>query len=108
MAMPDAIKGLLLLTAAPRENLKHNVFNITSFSLSAAEFHQRVLEHFPNAQISYAPDSKRQAIVDSWPADLDDSAARLEWGWSPDYDVDRAFNEYLVPNIRSRYEKKQE
>jgi len=105
MAMPDAIKSLLLLTDAPRSDLKRTVFNVTSFSLSAEEFHQIVLKHFPDAQISYKPDLKRQAIVDSWPADLDDSAARREWGWSPDYDARRAFDEYLVPNIRQRYAK---
>jgi nucleoside-diphosphate-sugar epimerase len=105
MAMPDAIKSLLLLTDAPQPALKHTVYNVTSFSLSAAEFQQRVLQHFPGAQISYAPDLKRQAIVDSWPADLDDSAAQRQWGWQPDYDVDRAFDEYLVPNIRRRYQE---
>ena len=103
MAMPDAVKALLLLTEAPRSNLKHTVFNVTSFSLSAAEFQEHVLRHFPDAQVSYKPDLKRQAIVDSWPADLDDSAARREWGWSPDYEALRAFDEYLVPNIRLRY-----
>jgi len=104
MAMPDAIKALCQLTQAPQEDLRHQVFNVTSFSLSAEEFRQKVLEHFPEAQITYNPDLKRQGIVDSWPADLDDSAARREWGWQPDYDVDRSFNEYLVPNIRKRYQ----
>lgn len=105
MAMPDAIKSLRQLTEAPRTALKHTVYNVTSFSLSASEFHQYVLDHFPNAQITYDPDIKRQAIVDSWPADLDDSAASREWGWSPDYNANRAFSEYLVPNIRDRYQK---
>jgi len=105
MAMPDAIRALLMLTQAPQEALKRQVFNVTSFSLSAEEFRQRVLEHFPEAQITYQPDLKRQSIVDSWPADLDDSAARRQWGWSPEYDVDRSFDEYLVPNIRKMYLK---
>lgn len=103
MAMPDAIKALLLLTDAPKENLRKQVYNVTSFSLSAEEFRQWVLRYFPEAQIEFRPDEKRQAIVDSWPADLDDSAARREWSWSPDYDVERAFSEYLVPNIRQMY-----
>lgn len=103
MAMPDAIKALLLLTDAPKENLRKQVYNVTSFSLSADEFRQWVLRYFPDAQIEFRPDEKRQAIVDSWPADLDDSAARREWSWSPDYDVERAFSEYLVPNIRQMY-----
>lgn len=104
MAMPDAVKSLLLLTAAPREGIQHAVYNVTSFSLSAAEFRNWVLKYFPHAQITFQPDEKRQAIVDSWPADLDDSAARRNWDWSPDYDVDRSFSEYLVPNIRRRYQ----
>ena len=104
MAMPDAVKSLLLLTAAPKEALKHQVYNVTSFSLSAIEFRERVLTFFPKAQISFEPDVKRQAIVDSWPADLDDSAAQRNWGWAPEYGAERSFAEYLVPNIRKRYQ----
>jgi hypothetical protein len=74
MAMPDAIKSIMLITQAPRENLRHHVYNVTSFSLTAAGFRDLVLKHFPEAQISFNPDLKRQAIVDSWPADIDDSA----------------------------------
>ena len=104
MAMPDAIKSLLLLTNAKRTALKHHVYNVTSFSLSAVEFRDWVLKFFPKAQISFQPDLKRQAIVDSWPGDLDDSAAQRDWGWSPDYGTERSFKEYLVPNIRARYQ----
>ncbi len=106
MVMPDAVKSLLLLTQAPRAALKHSVYNVTSFSLSAAEFRDWVLKFFPSAQISFDPDVKRQAIVDSWPADLDDSAARRNWEWQPDYDAERSFAEYLVPNIRKMYQEK--
>ncbi|GAB4522749.1 MAG: NAD-dependent epimerase/dehydratase family protein [Anaerolineales bacterium] len=104
MAMPDAVKALLDLAAAPREALRRRVYNITSFSLSAGEFRDWVLRFFPDAQITFQPDEKRQNIVDSWPADLDDSAARRDWGWKPEYDAERSFAEYLVPNIRSRYQ----
>jgi nucleoside-diphosphate-sugar epimerase len=104
MVMPDAVKSLILLTEAPRQALHRLVYNVTSFSLSAAEFRDQVLKAFPQAEICFEPDAKRQAIVDSWPADLDDSHARRDWGWQPDYDLERAFNEYLVPNIRERYQ----
>jgi threonine 3-dehydrogenase len=104
MAMPDAVKSLLMLTEAPQEALSRLVYNVTSFSLTAAEFRQRVIDAFGGAEITYQPDLNRQNIVDSWPADLDDSAARRDWGWAPDYDVERSFDEYLVPNIRQRYE----
>ncbi|OUC07963.1 epimerase, partial [Litorilinea aerophila] len=78
---------------------------VTSFSLSAGQIRERVLQAFPDAQITFAPDPKREAIIDSWPADLDDSAARVDWGWQPQYDVDRAFQEYLFPNIQARYRR---
>ncbi len=103
MAMPDAVTALLRLTESPHEALSRLVFNVTSFSLTAAEFREWVLKYFPDAQISFYPDVKRQGIVDSWPADLDDSAARRDWGWQPDYDLERSFSEYLVPNIMKRY-----
>jgi threonine 3-dehydrogenase len=104
MAMPDAIKALLLLEAAPKETLTSHVYNVTSFSLSAGEFCSEVKRAFPEAVITFAPDTKRQGIVDSWPMDHDDSRARRDWGWQPDYDMRRAFDNYLVPNIKRRYE----
>lgn len=103
MAMPDAALALVMLAQAPRSRLNHAVYNVTSFSLSAAEIRNLVIEAFPDAQIAFVPDAKREAIVDSWPADLDDSAARRDWGWQPQYDWDSAFREYLIPNIRERY-----
>ena len=104
MAMPDAVTSLVKIADAPRENLSRQVYNITAFSLTAAEFAEYVKKHFPDAQISYKPDIKRQRIIDSWPIDMDDDAARRDWGWDPAYDAERAFAEYLVPNISKRYE----
>ncbi|HSQ27745.1 MAG TPA: NAD-dependent epimerase/dehydratase family protein [Anaerolineales bacterium] len=104
MAMPDAVKALLGLAAAPASALSRRVYNVTSFSLSAAEFRDQVLGYFPDAQIDFKPDYKRQGIVDSWPAGLNDNDARRDWGWKPDYDLERSFKEYLVPNIRQRYQ----
>lgn len=103
MVMPDAIKSLIMLESAPREDLSQYVYNVTSFSLSAEEILQIVLKAFPSANISYKVDENRQKIVDSWPEDIDDSAARKDWRWQPDYDQEKAFSEYLIPNIRSRY-----
>jgi nucleoside-diphosphate-sugar epimerase len=103
MAMPDAIKALVELERAPREKLSTLVYNVTSFNPSAGEIRERVLRAFPSAVITFQPDLKRQAIVDSWPLDQDDSRARRDWGWQPDYDQERAFEEYLIPNIRRRY-----
>ncbi|MFQ5421559.1 MAG: NAD-dependent epimerase/dehydratase family protein [Anaerolineae bacterium] len=105
MAMPDAITSLLKLANAPAVSLNRRVYNVTSFSLTAAAFHDHVLASFPDAQISFVPDEKRQGIVDSWPAGLNDKAARRDWGWQPAYDLERAFAEYLVPNITRRYQE---
>lgn len=103
MVMPDAIKALVQLSDAPRNALTRLVYNVTSFSLSAGEIMALVQKAFPLAQITFSPDDRRQGIVDSWPADVDDSAARRDWGWQPDYDQQRAFEEYLFPNIARRY-----
>ncbi|MBN1247732.1 MAG: GDP-mannose 4,6-dehydratase [Anaerolineae bacterium] len=103
MAMPDAVKALIDLARAPQDVLSRPVYNVTSFSLSAAQFREYVLRFYPHAEITFQPDIKRQRIVDTWPADLDDSAARRDWHWRPDYDVNRAFEDYLVPNISNRY-----
>jgi nucleoside-diphosphate-sugar epimerase len=105
MAMPDAIKAIIELSNAPAENLNHRVYNISAFSLSAAEFREQVLKFFPDAQIGYKIDAKRQKIVDSWPMDCEDSSASKDWEWEPEYSMDRCFEEYLVPNIKKRYEK---
>ncbi len=105
MAMTDAVTALLQLADAPAESLSRPIYNVTSFSLSAAEFCDIVVRSFPQADITFKPDLRRQGIVDSWPADLDDGAARRDWGWSPAYDLQRAFDEYLIPNIRRRYQR---
>jgi threonine 3-dehydrogenase len=105
MAMPDAIKALIHLEAAPLKKLSREVYNVTAFSLTAGQFAERVKAEFPNAQISFLPSKGRQGIVDSWPADIDDAAARQDWGWSPEYGLERAFNDYLFPHIRERYKQ---
>jgi nucleoside-diphosphate-sugar epimerase len=103
MAMPDAIKALLDLEAAPCEKLTRKVYNVGSFNPSAGEVADRVQKAFPEAQITFVPDMKRQGIVDTWPIDVDDSAARADWGWEPDYDMGRAFDQYLIPAVTQRY-----
>ncbi len=103
MAMPDAVKALVGLAEAPAEKLSRRVYNANSFSLTAAEFLERVKGAFPEAEVVFEPDVPRQGIVDSWPADIDDRAARRDWGWEPDYDIDRAFDDYLIPMISERY-----
>jgi nucleoside-diphosphate-sugar epimerase len=103
MAMPDAVEALLRLEAAPRGRLTREMYNVGSFNPSAGGLLKRVQKAFPEARVTFAPDPKRQNIVDSWPVDVDDSAARTDWGWSPCYDQERAFDEYLIPAVRRRY-----
>jgi len=103
MAMPDAVDALLQLAAASRERLSRTVYNIGAFNPSAAEIEAVVRTAFPKADMTTKVDEKRQGIVDSWPADVDDSAARRDWGLAPKYNFDRAFQEYLIPTIRERY-----
>jgi len=103
MAMPDGVQALLTLAAAPLEKLTRTVYNVGAFNPSAEEIRSRVVSAFPGAEVTFAPHLKRQQIVDSWPADVDDSAARRDWGFAPRYDEARAFSEYLIPTIRERY-----
>jgi nucleoside-diphosphate-sugar epimerase len=103
MAMPDAIEALLQLANAPRAQLSLTAYNTTAFNPTAQEIHDAVERAFPGAAISWTVDEKRQRIVDSWPAGVDDSAARREWGFAPAFDFQKAFDEYLVPRIRERY-----
>ena len=103
MAMPDGVDALLALAAAPRQRLSRTAYNLGAFNPSAEEIRDEVVRAFPEAAIAWANDVKRQGIVDSWPADVDDSAARRDWGFAPTYDFSRAFREYLIPTIRERY-----
>ena len=103
MAMPDGVDALVRLASAPREALTRTEYNVAAFNPSAEEIRSVVLDAFPSARIDWEVDDKRQGIVDSWPSDVDDSAARRDWGFAPRYDFHRAFYEYLVPTIRQRY-----
>lgn len=105
MAMPDGVAALLALASSPRERLSRTAYNLAAFNPSAEEVQAEVSRAFPSAAISWNIDVKRQGIVDSWPENVDDSAARHDWGFAPTYDFERAFHEYLIPTIRSRYDR---
>ena len=74
-----------------------------SAETSCKELAHLVGRAFPHGHVTFAPDPRRQAIVDSWPEDVDDARARRDWGFRPAYDLERTFEEYLVPNITRRY-----
>jgi nucleoside-diphosphate-sugar epimerase len=88
MYMPDCIKATLELMTAPFEHLRHHTdFNISGMAFSAGELEASIRRHIPGFKCRYRPD-ERQAIADSWPRSLNDTAAREEWGWRPAYDLE--------------------
>ncbi len=89
MYMPDCIKGTIDLMEADLSRLKHHAdFNMAGMSFSAGELAASIKKHMPEFTVVYEPDPVKQAIADSWPRSIDDSAARQEWGWQPAYDLD--------------------
>jgi nucleoside-diphosphate-sugar epimerase len=87
MYMPDCIKGTIDLMEAELSRLKHHAdFNLAAISFSAGELAAEIKKHIPEFTVEYQPDF-RQAIADSWPQSIDDSAARQEWDWQPGYDL---------------------
>ncbi len=103
MAMPDAVDAVLALTSAPAADLRQTVYNVSAFNPSAEEVRELVAAAYPEARIRFDPDTRRQAIVDSWPDAIDDSAARKDWGLSPKYALQPCFEEYLIPTIAESY-----
>ena len=91
---------MLQLALSPPDRLTRTAYNLSAFSPSAQELHDAVRAAFPDAALTWQVDEKRQAIVDSWPADVDDSAARRDWGFAPAFDFEGAFRDYLLPTIR--------
>jgi nucleoside-diphosphate-sugar epimerase len=88
MYMPDAINAAIKLMETDSEQLIHrNGYNITAMSFSPEDIAEEIKKHIPEFTISYNVDPVRQAIADSWPRYMNDSAARNEWGWQPEYDL---------------------
>jgi threonine 3-dehydrogenase len=100
MYMPDGIRALVDLAAAPRERLSRSVYNIAAFSPTAQEIADSVMRALPEVSISFAADPARQAILDSWPDAIDDGLARRDWGWAPEYDLDQ-MTAALIPEVRA-------
>lgn len=100
MYMPDGIRALLELSAAPRDRLTRCIYNIAAFSPSAKTIADHVAQALPTRpDFTFVSDPRRQAILDSWPAVLDDSNARRDWGWANHYDL-AAMTSELLPAIR--------
>lgn len=96
MYMPDAIKAIMQLMAADAAKLKHrNAFNVTAMNVTPDELAREIRKHIPEFVIDYEVDPVRQAIADSWPHSLDDSAACSEWGWAPTFDLAKMTKDML-------------
>lgn len=89
MYMPDAIRAAIELMESDPANLVHrNAFNVTAMQVTPSEIAAAIQTHKPGFEIEYEIDPVRQSIAESWPRRLDDSAARREWGWEPEYDLE--------------------
>ena len=97
MYMPDAIRALMQLAEADGGALRHRAdFNVGAMSFTPAELADSLRKRIPAFRMEYEVDPVRQAIADSWPNSLDDSAAREEWGWKPRFDMDAMVDDMLA------------
>ena len=94
MYMPDCTKCTIDLIEADSKNLVHRSFNITAMSFTPRDIAAEIKKHIPSFEIKYEPDF-RQQIAESWPRTIDDSAARSEWGWQHDYDLEKMVKDML-------------
>ncbi len=103
MYMPDCLKAFVSLMEAPLSSLRHHGdYNVGALSFNPRELAAEIKRHIPEFEIMYKPDY-RQAIADSWPKSVDDSASREDWGWSPDYDLP-AMVEDMIKVLSARHQ----
>ncbi len=96
MYMPDALKAIVELMEADPSKLKHrNAFNITAMSFEPSQLAEAIRKYIPDFTMNYQVDPVRQAIADSWPNSIDSSAAREEWGFKAEYDLDAMTKDML-------------
>ena len=100
MYMPDCIKSIIDLAEADGSGLKHHAdFNVGAVSFTPSEIAEAVAARVEGFEMDYKIDPMRQAIADSWPDSLDDTAAREEWGWTPSYDLD-SMSDDMLKNLK--------
>jgi nucleoside-diphosphate-sugar epimerase len=100
MYMPDAIRAAMEVMEADGERLLHrNAFNVTAMQLTPEDLGAEIRTHLPEFRLTYEVDPVRQSIADSWPDRLDDSAAREEWGWKPEFDL-RTMTRDMLEHMR--------
>lgn len=103
--MPDGLRAAIEIMEADPSKLKHrNSFNIASMSFEPEIIYNKIKEYIPDFKMVYKVDPLRQAIAESWPNSLDDTCAREEWGWKPEYDLD-AMTRDMIEKLRQRFGK---
>lgn len=103
MYMPDALRAAIEIMEADPSRLKHrNSFNIASMSFDPEIIYAKIREYMPEFTMTYELDPLRQTIADSWPDSLDDSCAREEWDWKPEYDLDTMTRD-MIKNLRIKF-----
>ena len=106
MYMPDAIRAAIEVMVADPAQLKHrNAFNVTAMQLTPAKLADAIRRHIPGFTIEYKVDPVRQNIANSWPRRIDDAAARAEWGWKHEYDME-AMTEDMIAQLRLKLQVK--
>jgi len=103
MSMQDCLKSTIMLLEAPQEVLKHRSFNVSGCNFTPEELTEEIKKYIPDFQIEYAPDF-RQDIALSWPKSIDDSVARAEWNWEPDYDIEK-LTKYMLDTLKTKLTK---
>ncbi len=102
MYMPDMLRAVTeLMEAGPTGLVNRNAYNLTAMNVTPEEIAAEIRRHIPSFVIDYDPDPVRQAIADSWPRSIDDSAARTEWNWQPQYDL-AAMTKDMLDKLRQR------
>ena len=103
IVMPDAIKAVFQIMKVNKNDLHHTAYNITSFSPTVDDFYMKTKQFFPSFNMIYKIDDKRQKIVNSWPDKINDHNARIDWKWNPEFDFEKAYADYLMPEINFKY-----
>ncbi len=105
MYMPDALKSAFQIMEAEPDKLKYrNAYNVTAMSFAPEDVAGEIKKHLPGFTIDYRVDPIRQAIAESWPNKMDDSAARVDWGWKPEYDL-TAITADMLSKLSTRLKK---
>ena len=103
MYMPDALRAAVeIMEADPSKLVHRNSFNIASMSFEPNTIYQNIRKYLPEFEMQYQVDPLRQAIAESWPNSLDDTCAREEWGWKPEYDLD-AMTQDMLAKLKERF-----